>query len=475
MIITIIVLIIAAAIIGGGIWLGVYLHDYYKKAKEVVNDVGNVANDVGNVANNIGNRINNVGNITEGFMSELSQDEQDARQDQEDALLGRSPESSYKFRNYYLQREPVEAQIVKHEVSHEFPSGVLHSDMTMSTNNRIRFSDDADGPNNFHFGVSDDKNKLHLFMKDRPGSRDHNRFVIRGKGCTQGNCNTNATDLHVFSDEPHYAIKKIGGGDVHRFGSNGDAQHTGTLKIGDRHILDGRTGNQYSRGVLNSNMVNVRDKLFFSSTPHNVDPSAVSSRGPHHDSDPFWIEKIRHSANKNSLRMVINDDENDRFQVYGGRHHFGKGIEQPLMQVTGKGNLWTRNTTNTKDLNVRGRIYFSQAGKVNDDDDYINDINDIINPQDENFNPNRWTDIHDSDPYWIEKVHTSGNHNALRITINDDGASTAGNSNEAIEIYSGSHNAGNKTGTLLFKIDASGRVDIKGPNPQLYVGSKKIA
>lgn len=469
MIITIIVLIIVAAIIGGGIWLGVYLHKYYKEAEKVVNNIGNTAN-------NISNGINNV---TEGFTSEnnngLPRNDQDALQDQENTLLGRSPESTYKFRNYYLQREPVEAQVVKHEVSHEFPSGVLYSDMVMSTNNKIRFSDDVDGPDNFRLKLSDDKNNLHLFMKDRPGNNNQNKFIIRGKGCVEGNCNTSSMDLHVFSDEPHYAIRKVGGGDVHKFSSNGDAMHTGKLKVGNnaepKHILDGSTGNQYTRGTLNSNMVNVRNKLFFSATPHNVDPSAVSSRGPHHDSDPFWMEKINHGTNKNSLRMVINDDANDRFQIYGGRAYFGKKEGKPLVQVTGKGNLWTRDTTNTKDLNVRGRIYFSNASPDGGDD-----INEIIDPQDKNFNANKWGSIHDTDPYWIEKVGSADN-NSLRITIND-------NHNESIQIFAnscaqknpdGTHRCVDGEGNMIFKIDASGRVDITGPGASLYVNNTKVA
>lgn len=403
--------------------------------------------------------------------------ENNAVEEAEERLIGTSPDSAYRFRNYFLEREPVESQVIKHEVSHEFPSGVLHSDMTMSTNNKIRFSDDADDANNDRFRIhtSPNKHNLQLYMKDRQGDNNNNAFQIWGKACTaQGDCNGPGAKLHIFSDEPAYKLKSVDGSDQHNFGPSGNASHRGILKMGNpadaKHIIDGRTGNQYTKGVVNTQDANVRGKLWFSNTPHNQNPER-SDLWAHHDSDKMSIHKVRHSPNKNSLRVTINDDKNDRLEVVGGRAHFGDGQTYPLFQVTGKGNVWAKDTMNAQDVNVRGRIYFSNAGATGGDD-----VNDIINPQDEGFDTTKWSSIHDTDPYYIEKVNYDDNKNALRITINDDADNN--DSRESIEIFAGSCTTGTDpnrcrhAGRPVMKIGANGRVEIFG---ELWVKGSKIA
>jgi hypothetical protein len=448
-------IIFIIVLIGAGIGVGIYLGYKNKKIRF------------------IGNR--QLEHFTTANDNNLLPDEQaNAIAEGEERLIGSSPESSYKFRNYFLEREPVESQVVRHEVSHELPEGVLYSDITMSTDNKIRFSDDTDDINNDKFRIhpSTDKNHLKLYIKDRPGTND-NSFQIWGKACTiQGDCNGEGGKLHVFSDEPSYKLKSADGADQHRLGAGGDAAHRGALKMGNptspKHIVDGRTGNQYTDGVVNTRDANIRGKLWFSNTPHNQNPETSDLWGSH-DSDKMSIEKVRHSQNKNSLRMTINDDANDRLEVVGGKSHFGVSRTYPLMQVTGKGNVWAKDTMNAKDVNVRGRIYFSNAGVTGGDD-----VNDIINPQDPNFDRNKWNTMHDSDPYYIEKHNYGPNRNALRITLNDD---YSGAGKENLEIFGGScEQGGDKCiggeGTKIMNIGSDKKVEIFG---ELWVNGVKIA
>ena len=73
------------------------------------------------------------------------------------------------------------------------------------------------------------------------------------------------------------------------------------------------------------------------------------------DSDPYFIEKIRTSANNNHLRLTINDDANESFQIWGNSCGStggcgGKGKE--LFKLDATGNLTINNSVNIGDSNT---------------------------------------------------------------------------------------------------------------------------
>jgi hypothetical protein len=425
------------------------------------------------------NKNNNKEHFENNEENTLPQNNLDEK---EKTLMQMSPESTYKFKNYFLEKKPIDAQIVKNQIVHTFPEGVLESDPIISTQNRIRFSQNENGEivDKYILGPSggkEDDRHLKLFLKDDPNKK--NAFQIWGGACkAQGDCNKSGVKLHNFTDEPSYIMKSTTGNKIHELTTNGIAKHVNKVQVGNisnpSHILQGHNGSQYSKGVINSKDVNVRNRLFFSQAGINDDPNDLYKDGGRmHDTDPMFIEKIRHSPNNNSLRVNIRDNKSDRFEIYGRSWDYNKGRDPiRLMEVNGHGNVWAKNTVNTQDVNVRGRIYFSQA--ENDE---------IINPEDPNYDFTKWNKMHNSDPYYIEKVIRAGNKSALKIVMKDD-------SDEAIEIWGHSckyndENAPRKnksgcasnSGRKIMEIKSDGTVNIVGRvnvKGSLYVNNKRI-
>ncbi|ULY68461.1 hypothetical protein [Chlorella virus XW01] len=76
------------------------------------------------------------------------------------------------------------------------------------------------------------------------------------------------------------------------------------------------------------------------------------------DSDPYFIEKIRTSANNNHLRLTINDDDNESFQIWGnscGSDGGCAGQGRELFKLGADGNLTIHNTINIGDNNTNLR------------------------------------------------------------------------------------------------------------------------
>jgi cbb3-type cytochrome oxidase subunit 3 len=393
--------------------------------------------------------------------------------EKEKALMQISPESTYKFKNYFLEKEPVDAQVVKNQIVHIFPEGVLENDVILSTQKKIRFSENENGEivDKYVFGPSDEDNNRHfkLFLKDDPNK--NNAFQIWGGACTaQSDCNKSGVKLHNFTDRPSYVMKDITGNTIHELTNNGTSKHINKIQIGNMsdpsHILLGNNGNQYSKGVINSKDINVRNRLFFSQAEIDDDPNDLyKDGGKMHDTDPMFIEKIRHSPNNNSLRVNIKNNKSDKFEVYGSSWEYNRSRNPVrLMEVNGHGNVWAKNTVNAQDVNVRGRIYFSQA--ENDD---------IINPEDPNFDFRKWQSMHNTDPYYIEKVNRGPNKSALKIVMKDDGIRNDNSIREALEIWTDScayndertprrnrSGCASNSGRKIMEIRSDGTVNING-------------
>jgi hypothetical protein len=73
------------------------------------------------------------------------------------------------------------------------------------------------------------------------------------------------------------------------------------------------------------------------------------------DTDPYFIEKVRTSANNNHLRLTINDDGNESFQIWGnscGSEGGCGGAGRELFNFSANGNITTYGNLTAKGITV---------------------------------------------------------------------------------------------------------------------------
>jgi hypothetical protein len=67
----------------------------------------------------------------------------------------------------------------------------------------------------------------------------------------------------------------------------------------------------YCGGRMNAQAMNVTGKLFFRDPGHATHPAGTNN------SDPYFVEKVIGGGNDSSLRLTINDDPNEAFDIWG--------------------------------------------------------------------------------------------------------------------------------------------------------------
>lgn len=179
---------------------------------------------------------------------------------------------------------------------------------------------------------------------------DGNNY-IRGDTMVRGNMK-NVGDMTIGE---HLAVK--GGKSEH----NPAAWGTHFPWSGDqKNYIRGDTeirGNTENIGDLNvGRHLNVQGKLFFR------DPTKANAGNSGNNTDPYYLEKVIHAGNNSSLRLTINDDADESFQVWGNscgeaggcagpgalKHHF-----QANGDVMHKGNMTVEKSTTSGPLQVR--------------------------------------------------------------------------------------------------------------------------
>lgn len=87
------------------------------------------------------------------------------------------------------------------------------------------------------------------------------------------------------------------------------------------------------RRINMQNDVNIGKRMFFGDRTMNKQPS-----GPN-NTDPFFLEKVTPSGNRSFLRMTINDDADDSFQIWGDScgqgNCWGEGAPQHMFYGNG--------------------------------------------------------------------------------------------------------------------------------------------
>jgi len=241
------------------------------------------------------------------------------------------------------------------------------------------------------------ENKLRMTLND-----DNNEeFEIWGGSCAAGNCG--AAGKKKFGFKADGTVHGISSGGVSLGGNQKFGKITASeLEVtGPSHFIGNTTteGSSTFKGGAN-----VEGKLRFRHAGANGSD----------DSDVYHMEKVRTKGNENKLRMTLNDDANEEFEIWGNSCSVNTGPAanrgcggsgKKLFGFKGDGGMEaTGAITGKGGVNVEGKLKFRHAGANGSDD---------------------------SDVYHMEKVRASGNNNKLRMTLNDD-------ANEEFEIWANS-------------------------------------
>jgi hypothetical protein len=121
-------------------------------------------------------------------------------------------------------------------------------------------------------------------------------------------------------------------------------------------------GNDFSRVNVNSSMsvrgdVNVQNKLFFRDDATYPYPSG------HNNSDPYHMEKVQYGGNNSALRMTINDDWDESFQIWGDSCRttgcWGPGVPRHIFRADGQS--FHGDVINTPGIVIAGRWRLSDT------------------------------------------------------------------------------------------------------------------
>jgi hypothetical protein len=141
----------------------------------------------------------------------------------------------------------------------------------------------------------------------------NNPYITLGKTGTWNKKKIYIQNVNAHTENPMLRIATHGG---HHF-MDMDRSHgvRWQRKDGRWTHFDWENGMNYIRGnTQHDGDLNVSGKLHLTH----------AGSGGNNDSDPYYIEKVRAGENNNSLRLTINDDANESFQIWGDSCGAGK-------------------------------------------------------------------------------------------------------------------------------------------------------
>jgi hypothetical protein len=130
--------------------------------------------------------------------------------------------------------------------------------------------------------------------------------------------------------------------DLYGSGNLGWGDDAGNVKASISNNGNITSADANVNGLLNvKGGANIEGRVRFRHTGANGDD----------DSDPYYLEKVRTSANANALRLTINDDADESFQIWGGScgagNCGGDGVMKHKFDASG-------NATHTGNMSVKG-------------------------------------------------------------------------------------------------------------------------
>lgn len=273
-------------------------------------------------------RLNFVTAIKENFEDTLPTNTTTTAE--EESIMAQTPDSAFKFKNYYLENPPTQSAKVRTEFSNMLPEGVLTGDFNVSTDNKFNISridtsgSQIDEYTLKSYGLETNDRSLRLSMQDE--TNKNKAFEIWGASCKAlEDCTKPGIKLHKLTDKPSQEIYGYGGNLIHKLDEVGVAHHGGVNINNGKHIMN-PSGNQYTDGVVSAKDVNIRGRLYFSQAGNDENPRSVAGNRfrPVHNSDPFYIEKIIDNAptgtSHSTLKIVMEDDTdgNDKIEIRSG-------------------------------------------------------------------------------------------------------------------------------------------------------------
>lgn len=234
-----------------------------------------------------------------------------------------TPYGVYNLRQWYEEKKyPTFAPTIKHSIEHKLPVGILNTDINLSNDNQLRFGNTKDNVGNsdqfYYFQPKPKRGNigrhLRLHMDEKADDSQANAFQIWGQGHATNN-------------------KRDGEGIMlHNFDSKGNSTHVGDV---------------YSQKNVNGDVVNVRNRLIFNKS------AGTGQNLLNNSEDDMYMEKVSTGGSGQALRMTVNSDASDSFQIYG------KGGFRPpskLFEVSGDGKAEIKESLKIKNRNVLDEI-----------------------------------------------------------------------------------------------------------------------
>lgn len=165
-----------------------------------------------------------------------------------------------------------------------------------------------------HVGWGTNKNDWNWRQFNPNGGNVHmNHGAGYGMHINSGNKEGHKQALHVNNGE-RTLLDVFNNGEIRWKNANGSWTHF-NYPDGKNYIRNDTQidGNSTLNGNLHVNeSLNIQKRLHFSDPSHLTSPNFATN-----SSDPYYFEKVRTDTNVNTLRLTINDDPQEAFEIWG--------------------------------------------------------------------------------------------------------------------------------------------------------------
>lgn len=337
-------------------------------------------------------------------------------------------DSTYNLQQYIETNPPTGSKVIKREISHTLPD-VIDKDIVMRDDAQIRFGsmrgEAGSDSDNFHFAGISHASEPHLKMVLGDSQDKNSSFQIHGGACTaNSNCNMDGTKLHQFDSTPEYKMFNKSGTNVFSADKDGNVWCKGNLSSqGHTKVKNIEIENSFHAKANSTFDAKVKVKGGMNIEGGTDLRDTVIHKG-------LTVIGNTHTTGPNNIMNGVLEVKND---IHGRRNSKIAGILHA-------------NEINGQNMNVRSRLYFSDAGK------------DGRSWDEKIYSDGNFSDAHQTDVMYLEKQTRNtaqtgkdegndGRRSTLVMQIGDDPS-------DAFEIWSGDKR--------VFRIDGNGDIQQSG-------------
>lgn len=307
------------------------------------------------------------------------------------------PDSQYNLQQYIESNPPTGSKVIRREVSHSLPD-IMDSDITMAGEKQIRFGSmrgEVDSPNDsFYLEGVTHASQPHLKMVLGDKERKNASFQIYGAACdTHGNCGLDGRKLYQFDSQPNFTINNRTGNTIHSFSKDGHYTASGDLR--GRDVLAGRDVKAERNTVVGRNLTTTGNATVGGDL---VIDGTVTANGRRID-EPQDVDV-----------NVAGNHKADRYYAPNPPGVTAGSVTNPKHANPNPANPTAKGTANVYDANVRGRLYFSQAGEGDNP-------RDITHNHSDQATRDKWGTVHAGDPMYLEKIRTDEHFEEVNIRV----------------------------------------------------------